>query len=71
MGQCVKKLLKCYAESAPSKQNPAKVEMRTFIAHANAANTGLGLAVRDGHLDCSGPGFRTVRRFLQIIQSVQ
>ncbi len=70
VGKCVTALMHCYAECCPSKQkNLEKLEVRSFIAHANATNTGLGLAVRDKHLNCDGREFDTLKRFAALLES--
>ncbi len=70
VGECVTALLECYAEHCPCGQNIAKVELRSFIAYWNAYHTGLGVAIRDGHLDCTGPQFDGLRRFVELLASV-
>ena len=70
IGKCFTALLECYAQHCASNQNLAKVELRSFIAHRNAYNTGLGLAIRDGHLNCTGPQFDGLRRFVELLASV-
>lgn len=70
VGKCVTALLECYAEHCPCGQNITKVELRSFIAYWNAYHTGLGVAIRGGHLNCTGPEFAGLRRFVELLASV-
>lgn len=70
VGKCVTALLKCYAKHCPCGEHLSKVEVRSFIAYWNAYHTGLGVAIRDEHLDCTGPEFDGLRRFVELLASV-
>lgn len=70
VGKCIGTLMKCYEDNCPTKVKLEKVVMRSFIAHRNGYNTGLGLAVRDGHLNCDGPEFDGLKRFVSKLKSV-
>ena len=61
---CIDGLVACYTDNCPSDQNIDKVIVRTFIAHRNAYNTGLGVALRDKILTCEDHSFDALRRFL-------
>jgi hypothetical protein len=63
---CLESLLNCYASTVPSNERRSKLLVRTFIAHRNAYNTGLHLAIRDGHLSCDGPEFQSLRDFVAL-----
>ncbi|MCK6485920.1 MAG: hypothetical protein HUU22_07980 [Phycisphaerae bacterium] len=68
--KCIQQLLECYQREAPTRQLVDKLIVRTFIAHGNAANTGLNAAFRAGILNCDGPEFDPLRRLLDLLRSV-
>lgn len=63
---CLESLQKCYESVAPPKNAMSKVIVRTFLAHENAYNTGLHLALRDGYLTVDGREFDEFRRFVEL-----
>jgi hypothetical protein len=63
---CLEGLIECYSSTLASNQPRSKLLVRTFIAHRNAYNTGLNLAIRDGHLSCDGPEFQHLRDFVAL-----
>lgn len=68
--KCIQRLLECYEREERSKELVDKLIVRTFIAHANAANTGLNSAFNSEILNCDGPEFDPLRKFLDLLRSV-
>ncbi len=70
--RCIHPLLECYKAKCPikRKRHESKVAVRTFIAHGNAYNTGLKVALQDGLLNCDGPEFDPLRKFLSLLEAV-
>lgn len=68
--RCIDSLLKCYQAECPTKEDGSKVAVRTFIAHGNAYNTGLMVALRDRLLSLDDAEFDPLRNFLSRIESV-
>jgi hypothetical protein len=66
---CLEPLKQCYESVAPPKKAMSKVIVRTFLAHENAYNTGLHLALRDGSLTVDGQEFNDFRRFVELFRS--
>jgi hypothetical protein len=64
IAECIEQLMKCYGEEQPTAQPASKLRLRTFLAHKNAYNTGLNLALRDKHLHCNAPEFQRLRDFI-------
>ncbi len=66
---CLEQLIDCYESDDPPKEAMSKVIVRTFLAHENAYNTGLHLALRDGSLTVDGQEFNEFRSFVELFSS--
>ncbi len=69
ISSCIDALLQCYEEAEPSCQRRGKLVVRTYLAHKNAYNTGLRIALRDGHLSVDTEEFALLREFVSLFQS--
>ncbi|MEW6249808.1 MAG: DUF3226 domain-containing protein [Planctomycetota bacterium] len=69
IASCIDDLLRCYSDREPSRESESKLRLRTFLAHKNAYNTGLNVALRDGHVTCEGPEFAPLLAFVHLFGS--
>lgn len=65
---CVESFGRCFHSNPPHHET--KLLIRSFLAWHNGYNTQLGLAIRDGHLSCSGSEFDSLRRFANAVRAV-
>lgn len=66
---CIRQLLRCYERQEPFKVDVHKLIVRTFIAHGNAYNTTLHVALQDRLLSCDGAEFDPLRKFLDLLRN--